>query len=172
MSTVEIPVTGGHIAIVDAEDADLVSAYNWAALPTGRTVYAQRALKKSDGRWTTQKMHTLITGYALTDHRNGIGLDNRRANLREATHAQNLRNIRIRPGVSGFKGVTWWEMRGVWKAQIRRDGRSNHIGYFANAHDAALAYDEAARRIHGEFATLNFPRPGERAGRITEQENA
>lgn len=169
MRHVEIPVSGGRFALVDAADADVALRYKWNALPTGNTVYAQRHVKREDGRWTSQKLHQLITGYAITDHINGDGLDNRRSNLREATHAENLCNQLRAPGGSGFKGVTWFKSRGDWKAQIMKQGKNYHLGYHATAEDAALAYDEAARRLHGEFATLNFPRPGERAGRITQE---
>ncbi|QGJ87600.1 HNH endonuclease [Gordonia phage Faith5x5] len=170
MSVVEIPVAGGHVALVDESDRDLVSRYRWSALQTGKTVYAQRAIQRADGRWTTQKMHQLITGYALTDHRNGNGLDNRRANLREATQAQNMCNRRPSTGASGYKGVTWHARLNRWKGQITKAGRNHHLGYFQVAEDAARAYDDAARLMHGEFATLNFPRPGERAGRIPQEQ--
>jgi len=39
-----------------------------------------------------------------------------------------------------------------------------HIGRFGTEEEAALAYDEAARSLHGsEFARVNFPRDGERS---------
>lgn len=36
--------------------------------------------------------------------------------------------------------------------------------------DAASMYDEAARKYHGEYATLNFPRDGERGARPSAKE--
>jgi hypothetical protein len=35
-------------------------------------------------------------------------------------------------------------------------GRKLWLGYFDNELDAARAYDEAARKYHGEYAKLNF----------------
>lgn len=163
MSFIEIPLSKGYIAIVDAVDADRVSHYQWSAQPVGSTVYAQRSLKRDDGAWTTQRMHQLLTGYAITDHRNGNGLDNRRANLREATQGQNLFNQRRKRGASGFKGVTWWKRDSKWKAQISAAGTNHHLGYYQTKEEAARVYDAAARDLHGEFATLNFPLAGERA---------
>jgi hypothetical protein len=31
------------------------------------------------------------------------------------------------------------------------------VGFYSTAEDAARAYDDAARRLHGEFARCNFP---------------
>lgn len=163
MSTVEIPLSRGYFAIVDEADAEAVLQYKWSAQPVGRTVYAQRSVRRPDGGWTTQRLHQFLTGYAVTDHRNGDGLDNRRANLREATQRQNVCNQRRQVGASGFKGATWFERLSSWKAQITSQGRNYHLGYFSTADEAARAYDAAARELHGEFATLNFPAPGERS---------
>lgn len=163
MNTVEIPLSRGFVAIVDATDAESVQQHKWSAQPTSATVYAQRSIRRPDGGWTTQRLHQFLTGFAVTDHRNGNGLDNRRANLREATQGQNVFNQRRRRGASGFKGVTYWKRDSMWKAQISCAGTNRHLGYYATALDAAIAYDTAARELHGEFATLNFPKPGERA---------
>ena len=47
-----------------------------------------------------------------------------------------------------------------WKAHIS-DERLIHQGYLSTDEEAAGAYDAAARERFGEFAALNFPRPGE-----------
>lgn len=162
MMTVDVPLSQGHIAIVDAIDADLVLQHKWCAFPMGNTVYAQRCAKREGGGWTTVYLHKFITGYKETDHRNGNGLDNRRENLREATRSQNLCNRHTDIGASGFRGVTWADRQHAWKAQIGSGGKHFNLGYFSTAEEAALVRDNAARDLHGEFAILNFPAPGER----------
>ncbi len=163
MSTVEVNLSQGYVAIVDVEDAHVL-AYKWSARRSGRTVYAHRTVRRADGRRTSQTLHQFLTGYAITDHINGDGLDNRRSNLREATVSENGHNRRRdSDGQSGFKGVSWHARSGKWQALIRANGPQRFLGYFATAGEAARAYDAAARELHGSFATVNFPQPGERA---------
>jgi len=59
---------------------------------------------------------------------------------------------------SGFKGVSFEKGRGEYRADIRKDEKREHLGYFPDAVSAALAYDEAAKQMFGDFAYLNFPR--------------
>ena len=166
MITIEIPLTKGLLALVDERDAEQVLAFQWSSVPVGRTTYAQRSVRHADGYWTTQKLHQFITGWAATDHRNGNGLDNRRSNLRQVTHGQNLCNQRLRSdNTSGYKGVTWVRSRSLWMAQIQHHGKNHNLGRFHDLEEAARAYDAAARAMHGEFAALNFPRPGEQPAR-------
>jgi hypothetical protein len=99
-------------------------------------------------------------GHLVVDHINHNGLDNRKANLRHATRAQNNFNrlIIIREDSSSkYKGVSWRKRKKKWRARICINGERKHIGYFKDEIHAAKAYDKAAKKYHGEFASLNFP---------------
>jgi hypothetical protein len=157
---VEVPVGHGFVALVDAADAGAVSPFRWHSqlAATGRVRYARRTLRAPDGRWLKRYMHTYLTGWGYVDHINGDGLDNRRANLREVTNAQNHFNrAKSRIGSSQYKGVCWHRARRRWRADIMRDGRSRTLGYFDDEEAAARAYDAAARELFGEYARPNFP---------------
>lgn len=155
----EITLTRGFVAIVDDADFDaLVAAGPWTARPHGRTVYAQHYVRRADGRQTTQQLHVFLMGVRGIDHINGDGLDNRRSNLRVATHALNTANQRLRiSNTSGFKGVSLLPESGRWMARCLVDGRRRSVGTFDTREDAAHAYDAAALIAWGDFARLNFP---------------
>lgn len=165
--TIRIPLTRGKYALVDDDDAEPVGQFKWNARPnrTGLVWYAARTVWIPDGqRFITQRMHSLITGFVRTDHINGDGLDNRRSNLREASHAENQRNQWKTHGTSRYKGVSLNNGKGKpWHAQLRIGGSTLHLGRYDAEEDAALAYDVAARRLFGDFAALNFPQLGERS---------
>lgn len=94
-----------------------------------------------------------------TDHINGVKDDNRIANLREATRAENACNSSQRiNNTSGYKGVGYRKDINKFRARCYdRDGNERHLGHFSTAIEAARAYDDFARIEHGEFARLNFP---------------
>jgi hypothetical protein len=52
--------------------------------------------------------------------------------------------------------VSWNKRRKKWFAYIKKDGKEFNLGGFDDEVEAAKAYDEAAKRLHGEFAQLNF----------------
>ena len=91
------------------------------------------------------------------DHINGDKTDNRIANLREATTAENGWNTtRRRNNTSGYKGVSFSSPSGKgsgWRAEIRFNGTRVFLGDgFATAEAARDAYKEAAAQFHGDFA--------------------
>jgi len=151
-----IPLTRGLFAIVDAEDYPALSRYTWFAEGTEKNYYAVR---KENGK--SIKMHRQITGapdHLVVDHIDHNGLNNRRANLRVCTFAENCRNLRSTgPKTSKYKGVHRHKRLKKWAAQITCNKKTHHLGYFADELDAARAYDRAANRYHGRFAALNFP---------------
>ena len=155
-----IPLTRGREAIIDNADVEAVmAAGKWHATPSRNTHYARRNVRLADGSRSTILMHSLLTGFQRVDHINGDGLDNRRANLRAVTNAQNQYNrSRQSNNTSGFIGVSWFKPHGRWMARITFRGVQRFLGYYDTAEDAARARDAAAIELHGsEFARLNFP---------------
>lgn len=159
MSTLTIPLSQGRVAVVDAEDYESLAEFKWSAVRRPHTFYAVRHRYLPDGRRRLIRMHTQITGFARVDHADGNGLNNRRANLRDASASENSGNTRSRGGSSLYRGVTWHVGDLKWQASAAR----RYLGQFDTEEAAALAFDAAARTEWGEFATLNFPRPGERS---------
>lgn len=149
----EIQLTQGYVALVDDADADLVRGHRWypAVHKNKHTVYAWTRI---DGVYT--RMHHLILGSRQqTDHRDGNGLNNQRSNLRFATQAQNQQNKYNPRGSSRFKGVSWHKGANKWRVCISANGKAYRFGLHEKEEDAARAYNEAAKRLHGEFARLN-----------------
>jgi hypothetical protein len=152
--TVLIPLTQGKFALVDLQDADWLSQYKWCAGGMKDKLYA---IAQVDGQKVY--MHRLIMGFPEeVDHRNRKTLDNRRNNLRVCTHRENLLNAKLRSdNTSGYRGVSWSKVMNKWKAHIQSHGHQTTIGYYESKESAARAYDTKAHKLHGEFASLNFP---------------
>jgi len=154
----EIILTRGKVAVVEAIDYEFISQFKWFAFPAHNTWYACKAGPRSGGK-RLLFMHRVIMGAKdgqMIDHIDRDGLNNCRGNLRFCTRAQNLHNQgKHKTNTSGFKGITWHN--GKWQTSIRNDGANIYVGRYDDPTDAAKAYDEAARRLHGEFAVTNFP---------------
>lgn len=132
---------------IDIEDIEMVKPLKWGIDGSGY------AVSRVDGK-TTGMHKFLLPGNQEVDHINNDRLDNRKSNLRGATHLQNSKNKK--PGKNnktGYKGVCFKRNRFV--AQICVNQKVKHLGYFATPEEAATAYNEAAKTYHGEFAFLN-----------------
>ena len=157
----KIPLTKGKYAIVDPQDYDRLSQYNWHAVIAPNTCYAARSQTcKLTGRTTKIPMHRSIIpipNNMLCDHINHIGLDNRSANLRPATAAQNSWNRKKQSGPtsSKYKGVHK-TISNTWSSKITVLGKRIHLGSFKTETAAARAYDSAAKTHFGHFAYTNF----------------
>ena len=174
-----IPLTQGRFAIVDPQDYPRLSRYKWRLCRTkGKNVlYAERSIRLPGGghsrilmhreilslskgknhELSTKNYHRYQSGGYVIDHINGCGLDNRRANLRLATAAQNAWNSKKRNSRSGYKGVWFAADKRLWRASIVFHGRRMHLGYFKDKIAAAKAYDAAAIKYYKDFARPNFP---------------
>lgn len=83
------------------------------------------------------------------DHRNGQRTDNKLANLRLATWAENQENRKIqRNNRSGFLGVSWDAGANAWRAGIRKNRRSLNLGNYSTPEAAHAAYLAAKASLH------------------------
>lgn len=143
----KIYLSKGRFAAIDDEDFPLIAhlkfhaserrfgRYYAAAKIKGKNVYLHRILMQpAKGQ--------------VVDHIDGDGLNNKRSNLRICTQSQNVANSRSRSGK--LKGI-WQIHNGRWTAQVAKDGKRYHLGYFSTPDEAFEAYKLAAKRLHGEF---------------------
>ena len=155
----------GKWTYLDQEDYYQLRHYKWVVNGTGNNLYAVRLKLVSPKKTWMIYMHREImkpTDSRFVDHRNCDSLDNRRSNLRFATRAENVHNRRKRKNAtSQFIGVNFYKPRSNWECRIMHQGKSIRIGRFDSEIEAARAYDEAAKRLFGEFARLNFPQESE-----------
>ena len=88
----------------------------------------------------------------VVDHIDGDRFNNDLSNLRICTPTQNLWNSRKREdSSSNFKGVYFHKNLGKWVARIQVDRKNRHLGVFVTELEAAKAYEDVAKEIHGEF---------------------
>lgn len=146
-------------AIVDDDDFERLSKIKW--------YFGQNRVRRtieSEGYRGTQFMHSVVMGEELKkgfviDHINGNTLDNRKENLRICTFGQNQMNrfCKKNKKTSRYKGV-FSESRTkaiTWRARIVCNKKAVHLGTFKTEIEAAGEYNNAAKRLFGEYARLN-----------------
>lgn len=155
-----IALTKDQVAIVDASDYEWLMQWNWCATWQRDRFYAMRVGPRIKGK--TRKtifMHRQILGLESGDPREGDHrepsqtLDNRRNNLRIATHTQNLHNARkSKLNTSGYKGVSYDSSRRKWDVRFKVNGKLRRIGRYDSLSVAGIIAKAAIKRLHGEFA--------------------
>lgn len=147
----------GFEVLVDDEVAFDINPNLWECRETRGRPYFRSVCRKGGVRKTVwlHRIIALCPKGKEVDHVNNNPLDNRRINLRVCTQAQNLQNRgKRRVGTAKYKGAYWNKLMRKWHAQIYH-GKKIHLGFFDNPEEAALAYNDAAIKYHGEFANLN-----------------
>ena len=151
-----IPLTRKKFAVVDIDDYYRLSKYQWYATNSSNTSYAVRNVERK-----RVFMHRVIMGapdHLLVDHIDHDGLNNRKSNLRLCSPDENRYNILPRRRTSSkYKGVRWRKSMKKWTAVVQANKKAYNLGYFNDEIEAAKAYDMRAKRLHRQFAYLNFP---------------
>lgn len=156
----EIIATKGLVVLVDDDDYESLSKHKW---------HSQGGYVRNAKLGT---MHRFLMKHpeGSVDHINGNKCDNRRVNLRLATHSQNMQNRHYGWGTSKYRGVIWSRNHDAWQARIKLNGKSIYLGMFRDELDAAKAYNAAKDKYYGEYAGPNeidgYTQGSEKARRI------
>jgi len=140
---------------ISLEDKSMLDEItNFTKIKRGSKCYA--CIRISD---MSMSLHNFILGSPLKgyviDHINGDPLDNRRENLRFATHSQNSQN-RIKKQnkySSNFSGVS--KNRNSFLSKIRINNEIINIGSYKTEIEAAISYDVFAIHYFGKNAKTN-----------------
>ncbi len=129
----------------DLEDIDVVKEYAWRE-GWDQNGYHYVCTSVHDGnKCNIIKLCKVITGFDYCEHKDRDPFNNRKENLRPATHKTNMQNKSMyKNNTSGFTGVSWNKKQQAWQAYIRSNGKNNFLGYFDDFDDAVLA------RLRGE----------------------
>lgn len=155
-----INLTQGLVAKIDDWNYDWLNQWKWFAHKNRNTYYAERWDKIGNKRIMI-RMHRVIMNTPddmVVDHIDHDGLNCLEENMRNCSELQNKRN-RQAWGNSKYLGVTIirnGRLNGRITATIMVNGKKTHLAVCKTEIEAAMIYDNAAKKHYGEFANLNF----------------
>jgi len=146
----------GHKVLIDANMWPFVKLYKWGITKSKMTSYARTHIF-INSEYKHVSMHRLLSGMTKMqiDHKNRDGLDNRSENLRYVNSSQNACNKYVF-NKHGYRGVFYPKGALSYGCQIKVKGKKYIKKGFKTAKDAAIAYDEMSRTLHGEHGIRNF----------------
>lgn len=153
----KITLTNGETTIVDDADAPWLSQYRWSPMGWQGEYVGTRT--SESGKSRTIYLHRLILSAPKgleVDHINGDKRDNRRANLRLVTRAENEQNKpanypHTERSRTGIRNVIFVPEKGVYRVRLKLHGKMLSFGSFRSLEEAK-GVAIAARRKHMPFA--------------------
>lgn len=144
----------GDYTYIDHEDLNKILNYHWVSRNGNDTPYYV-----DKGRKSILMSRFLLNApkYKWVDHINGNRIDNRKENLRLCSRNENAKNRKLnKSNNTGYKGVSKSRNKyKKWKTIIGVNNKKLTIGTYSSIIDAAIAYNIAAEKYHGNFARLN-----------------
>ena len=137
----EIPLSMGKVALVDTEDYELLSSMPWHYTKSTNTGYARNTGIGKESLYMHNFLMKTPKGMQ-TDHIDGNGLNNRKANLKIVTYSENQQKAQLRvDNKSGIKGISFHKKQKVWMAHKKINNKNNFLGSFKDKNDAINAYN-------------------------------
>ena len=119
----------------DTEDLDLVRQYTWYISSNGYVVSS--SVRKTIGNLTFHRLVMNTSEDLVVDHLDGNKLNNRKSNLRNCTSSDNNYNVTTK---NMYRGVTYCKQMNKYRAKIKRNYKTIHLGYFDTPQEAHKEY--------------------------------
>lgn len=151
----------GYYFYFDLEDYEKIKNFNWFKNDQGYFL-ARIISKEKSYNFRCIRLHRLIMNVDKEDieidhiHGKNSRYDNRKSNLRYATHSQNNQNKgNQKNNTSGIRGIDYFKAVKKWRARITKEGITYDLGYFDDIEDAVKVRNEAEEKYFGEWSYKN-----------------
>lgn len=160
---IESKVYGMIRVKIDNDDLEKCSKLTWHYAKNKDSKYIQTRIK---GKMV--KLHRYIMNMnnsnLVVDHINRNPLDNRKSNLRICSYKENSFNKSIRvDNTSGIPGVSFHKNNKKWRAKIKYNNLTIHLGYFEDINEALINRRVAEEILFGEYS------PNEKMDNVEEE---